>query len=105
MSTDGRTDAQTHFYSPLRFTSGDNNSKRAYQLVMELIPEKQGRSSTTQDQSGKCLTEKTEILSRWTEYCSELHNYESCEDNVELNCSQSPEKDLQPTSERKLRLQ
>ena len=33
-------------------------------------PEKQGRSSTIQYRSGKCLTEEKEILSRWTEYCS-----------------------------------
>ena len=49
-----------------------NNSKRAYQLVMDLTSEKQRRSSTIQDRSGKCLTEEQEILSRWTEYCSEL---------------------------------
>ena len=60
-----------------------NNSKRAYQLVKDLTSEKQGRSSTIQDKSGKCLTEGKEILSRWTEYCSELYNYESCGDNVE----------------------
>ena len=53
-----------------------NNSKRAYQLVKDLTSEKQGRSSTIQDKSGKCLTEEKEILSRWTEYCSELYNYE-----------------------------
>ena len=47
-----------------------NNSKRAYQLVKDLTSEKQGRSSTIQDKSGKCLTEEKEILSRWTEYCS-----------------------------------
>ena len=37
-----------------------NNSKRAYQLVKDLTSEKQGtcRSSTIQDKSGKCLTEK-----------------------------------------------
>ena len=45
-----------------------NNSKRAYQLVKDLTSEKQGRSSTIQDKSGKCLTEEKEILSRWTEY-------------------------------------
>ena len=73
-----------------------NNSKRAYQLVKDLTSEKQGRSSTIQDKSGKCLTEEKEILSRWTEYCSELYNYESCEDNTVLDCSQSPEEDLQP---------
>ena len=51
-----------------------NNSKRAYQVVKDLNSEKQGRFSTIQDKSGKCLTEEQEILSRWTEYCSELYN-------------------------------
>ena len=73
-----------------------NNSKRAYQLVKDLTSEKQGRSSTIQDKSGKCLTEEKNILSRWTEYCSELYNYESCGDNALLDCSQPPEEDLQP---------
>ena len=39
------------------------NSKRAYQLVKDLTSEKQGRSSTIQDKSAKCLTEEKEILS------------------------------------------
>ena len=73
-----------------------NNSKRAYQLVKALTSEKQGRSSTIQDKSGKSLTEENEILSRWTEYCSELYIYESCGDNAVLDCSQPQEKDLQP---------
>ena len=38
-----------------------NNSKRAYQLVKDLTLEKQGRSSTIQDKSGKCLTEEKEM--------------------------------------------
>ena len=45
--------------------------------------------------SGKCLTEEKEILSRWTEYCSELYNYKSCGDNTVLDCSQPPE-EVQP---------
>ena len=49
-----------------------NNNKKAYQLIKDLTSEKQGRSATIQDKSGKCLTEEQEILSRWTEYCSEL---------------------------------
>ena len=65
-------------------------------MVKDLSPEKQGRSSTIQDKSGKCLTEENEILSRWTEYCSELYNYESCGDNLILDSSQPPEEDLQP---------
>ena len=40
------------------------NSKRSFQMVMDLASEKQGRSSTIQDMYGKCLTE-AEILSRW----------------------------------------
>ena len=73
-----------------------NNSKRAYPLVQDLISEKQGSSSTIQDKSGKCLIEEREILSRWTECCSELYNYENCGDNTVLGCSQPPEEDLQP---------
>ena len=41
-------------------------------------------SSTIQDKFGECLTEEKEILSRWTEYCSELYNYERCGDNAIL---------------------
>ena len=40
--------------------------------------------------------EENENLSRWTEYCSELYNYESCGDNAALDSSQPPEEDLQP---------
>ena len=40
--------------------------------------------------------EEQEILSSWTEYCSELYNYESYRDNTVLDCSQHPEEDLQP---------
>ena len=72
-----------------------NNSKRAYQLVKHLTSEKQGRSSTIQDRSWKCPTEEKEILSRWTEYCSELYNHDSCGDNAVLDCSQPLEEDLQ----------
>ena len=35
-----------------------NNSKKAYQLVKDLTTEKQGKSTTIQDQSLKCLTEE-----------------------------------------------
>ena len=73
-----------------------NNSKKAYRLVKDLTSEKQGRSTTIQDKSGKCLTEEQEILSRWAEYCSELYNYESYGDNTVLGCSQHPGEDLQP---------
>ena len=53
------------------------NSKRAYQLVKHLTTVKQGKATTVQDRSRKCLTEEREILNRWTEYCSELYNHKA----------------------------
>ena len=35
-----------------------NNSKRAYQLAKDLTTVKQGKVTTVQDRSGKCLTEE-----------------------------------------------
>ena len=65
-----------------------NKSKRAYQLVKDLTLQKQGTSSTIQDRCWKLLIEKQEMLSRWTDYYSELYNHESCGDNATLVCSQ-----------------
>ena len=47
-----------------------NDSKRAYQLVKDLTTVKQGKATTVQDCSGKCLTEKRQMLNQLTEYCS-----------------------------------
>ena len=41
-----------------------NNSKRAYQLVKDLTIVEQGKTTTVQDHSGKCLTEEWQILNR-----------------------------------------
>ena len=49
-----------------------NNNRREHQLVKDLTTVKQGKATTVQDRSGKCLTEEREILNRWTEYCTEL---------------------------------
>ena len=62
-----------------------SHSNRAYQLVKDLTSEQQGRSSTGKDRSWKCLMEEQEILSRLTEYYSELCNYESCVANASLD--------------------
>ena len=47
-----------------------NNSMRVYQVVKDLTTVKQGKATTAQDRSGKCLTEERQILNRWTGYCS-----------------------------------
>ena len=48
--------------SEIEETLRKNNSKRAYQLVKDLTTVKQGKVTTVQDRSGKCLTEDREIL-------------------------------------------
>ena len=82
-----------------------NNSKRAYQLPKDLTSEKQSRSSTIKDKSGKCLTEEKKILSRWTEYCSELYTY-SVVETMQYWTAASPRKKIcNQSSVRKWRLQ
>ena len=39
-----------------------NSSKRAYELVKDLTTVKQGKATTVQDRSGKCLTEERQML-------------------------------------------
>ena len=74
-----------------------NNSKRAHQLVKDLTTVKQGKATTVQDLSGKCLTEERQILNRWTEYCSELYNYRANGDPSVVNCSQTDTEDDHPS--------
>ena len=77
-----------------------NNSKRAYELVKDLTTVKQGKVTTVQDRSGKCLTEERQILNRWTEYCSELYNYKTNGDLSVLNCPQTDTEDDHPSLRR-----
>ena len=46
--------------------------------------------------SGKCLTEENEILNRWTEYCSDLYNYETEGGPIVLDCPQIPDEEHYP---------
>ena len=68
----------------------------AYELVKDLTTVKQGKVTTVQDRSGKCLTEERQILNRLTEYCSELYNYKAKGDPSELNCPQTDTEDDHP---------
>ena len=79
-----------------------NNSKRAYQLVKDLTTVKQGKATTVQDRSGKCLTEERQILNRWTEYCSELYNHKANGDPSVLNCPQTDTEDNHPILRREV---
>ena len=82
-----------------------NDSKRAYQLVKDLTTVKQGKATTVQDRSGKCLTEERQILNRWTKYCSELYNHKANGDPSVLNCTQTDIEETTPSFAEKWRLQ
>ena len=62
-----------------------SNNKKAYQLVKDLTSTKQERATTIQGKDGTCLTQKEDILKRWTEYCSELYNHRTSGDPEVLN--------------------
>ena len=47
---------------------------------------KQGKATTVQERSGKCLTEEREILNGWTEYCTELYSHKANRDPSVLEC-------------------
>ena len=57
---------------------------------------KQGKATSVQDRSGRCLIEERNILNRWTEYYSELYNYKANGDPSVLNCAQTGTEDDQP---------
>ena len=79
-----------------------NNSKRACQLVKDLTTVKQGKATTVQDHSGKCLTEERQILNRWTEYCSKLYNHKASGDPSVVNCPQTDTEDDHPMLRREV---
>ena len=57
--------------------------------MKDLTTVKQGKATTVQDHSGKCLTEERQIQNRWTEYCSELYNHKANGDPLVINCTQT----------------
>ena len=61
--------------------------------MKDLTTVKQGKATTVQACSGKCLTEEQQILNQWTKYCSELYNYKAYEESSVLNCPQTDMED------------
>ena len=70
--------------------------------MKDLTTVKQGKATTVQDRSGKRLKEERQILNRWTEYCSELYNYEANGDPSVLNCPRTDTEDDHPILRREV---
>ena len=64
--------------------------------MKDLTTVKQGKATTVQDRSGKCLTEERQILNRRTEYSSELSNYKASGDPSALNCHRTDTENVHP---------
>ena len=64
----------------------------------DLTTVKQGKATTVQDSSGKCLTEecRKKILNQWTEHCTELYNHKANGDPSVLECVQTNTEDVHP---------
>ena len=62
----------------------------------DLTTVEQGKATTVQDCSGKCLTEERQILNPWTEYCSEPYNHKTNGNPSVLDCSQTKAEDDYP---------
>ena len=69
----------------------------AYQTVKDLTNTKQTRVSVIQDTAGKCLIEEHDVLTRFTEYCSDQYNHESNGNTTILNGLYDTNDDKSPT--------
>ena len=54
-----------------------------------LTKSQQHKSAVIEDSSRNILTESTALLNQWTEYCSDLYNYELHPDTSLLQSNQS----------------
>jgi exonuclease III len=52
-----------------------NNTKKAFDIVKKLTKGYIARATVIEDKNGKMLTEKSQVVDRWREYCEELYNY------------------------------
>ena len=69
-----------------------NNTKnlKAFQPVKDLTKGKQAKVNTIQNKNGNSLTEEKKRMERWTEYRSELYNYQNRGD-MDLSVLNVPE--------------
>ena len=70
-----------------------NNTKKAYQIVNELTKEKDKIIVNVHDKDGKYITDKTEVLKRWMEYCSELYTHNAEGDISVLTVNEPSDQD------------
>ena len=79
-----------------------NNTKKAYQIINELTKKKDNIIVNVHYKDGKCIKDKTEVLKRWTEYCSELYTHNAEGDISALTVNEPSNQDTFPILEREV---
>ena len=69
-----------------------NNTKKAYHIVNDLTKQKDKIDVNINDKDGKCITDKSDVMKRWTEYCSVLYTHNSEGDITVLSVNEHPTK-------------
>ena len=64
-----------------------NNTKKAFQIVKDLIKPKQRSSTNIKNKDGNFINDKKGVIIRWTEHCSELYNFNNDKDTSILNAT------------------
>ena len=64
--------------------------------MKDLTTVKQGKATTVQNHSGKCLNEEREILNQWTEFCTDLYDHKANGDISALDCPQTDTEEDHP---------
>ena len=54
----------------------ESNNKKAFDTMKKLTRKQQHKATVIEDKNGSLLTDNAPVLTRWTEYCQELYNYE-----------------------------
>ena len=63
--------------------------------LQALTKSQQHKSAVIKDNSGNILMESTAVVNQWTEYCSDLYNYELHPDTSLLESNQTPTQDAE----------
>ena len=73
-----------------------NNTKKAYKIVKDLTKPKQRTSTNIQNKDGNYINDKKGVIIIWTEYCSEMYNYNNDKDTSILNATEPTDNDNYP---------
>ena len=70
-----------------------HNTKKAYKIINDLTKQKDKIAININGKDGKFISDKSDILKQWTEYCSELYTHNAEGDITVLNANEPSHQD------------